>query len=402
MSRVFKALVVLGVLVAALQTTPHLKSLVAKSIQTTPISSKILGPVKGLISAQELVEQREANLLFKGEAHEVRASPVLPEMYAKIKHPEPYVLHIPKARVYSDKGVVIAPLSDKALDDSAFESSAISGDTPVLKELSLGPLKPLTGRSVLISGACYRNYYQWMINILPKVALLQAKEIKTDRYLIPKSAPKFVKESLEMLGIRENIETLDTDSHYECDELIYPSMPCRHPTAYVPKWVCQWLRKTFHDSRKSGRVYAKHIIISRSKASGKHMLNEQELLTRLEPYGFVCVSLEDMTLEDQIGLFGQVEIVIASHGAGLTNLVFSNSGTKVIEIFPPQENYTPSYAIISQVLKLDHTPIFLDEADLRSSKEYSVNIEQIEQMVWCMMNDSGIDSEVEDASALWP
>lgn len=38
---------------------------------------------------------------------------------------------------------------------------------------------------------------------------------------------------------------------------------------------------------------------------------------------------------EQIDLFKQAELVVAVHGAGLTNTVFSEPRTEVIEILPP-------------------------------------------------------------------
>ncbi len=123
MSRFFKVFVTTAITIAGVQAFSHFKPALVKIIQASPFSSRTLGPPKGVVSAQELVDSREATLLFKGEAHEVRCQPVLPEIIAKIRHPEPYVLHLTKACVYGDKGVVIAPLCDKILDDSACECS---------------------------------------------------------------------------------------------------------------------------------------------------------------------------------------------------------------------------------------------------------------------------------------
>ena len=46
------------------------------------------------------------------------------------------------------------------------------------------------------------------------------------------------------------------------------------------------------------------------------------------------VALEDLEFRDQVALFRDAETVVAPHGGGLTNLVFCDPGTKVIELFP--------------------------------------------------------------------
>jgi capsular polysaccharide biosynthesis protein len=43
------------------------------------------------------------------------------------------------------------------------------------------------------------------------------------------------------------------------------------------------------------------------------------------------------TVQDQAYLFNSAKLIVASHGGGLTNLVFCSPGTKVLEFFP--DNY---------------------------------------------------------------
>jgi capsular polysaccharide biosynthesis protein len=64
-------------------------------------------------------------------------------------------------------------------------------------------------------------------------------------------------------------------------------------------------------------------------------LNEEEIVLGLSRRGFLCVTLEEMSLVDQIALFSEAEAIVAPHGAGLTNLVWCAPKTKVLEIFSP-------------------------------------------------------------------
>jgi capsular polysaccharide biosynthesis protein len=51
--------------------------------------------------------------------------------------------------------------------------------------------------------------------------------------------------------------------------------------------------------------------------------------------GFESVSLDGMRVRDQATLFASAECVVGTHGAGLTNIVFCDVGTAVIELFSP-------------------------------------------------------------------
>jgi capsular polysaccharide biosynthesis protein len=65
------------------------------------------------------------------------------------------------------------------------------------------------------------------------------------------------------------------------------------------------------------------------------LLNEEELCDELQECGFTRVHCEDLTAREQRKLFSEAEMIIAPHGAALTNLVFCQLGTRVVELFPP-------------------------------------------------------------------
>jgi capsular polysaccharide biosynthesis protein len=52
----------------------------------------------------------------------------------------------------------------------------------------------------------------------------------------------------------------------------------------------------------------------------------------LNDHGFVEVELEKYNIIDQINLFYNAQYVIGSHGAGLTNMLFANKDTKILEL----------------------------------------------------------------------
>jgi capsular polysaccharide biosynthesis protein len=74
-------------------------------------------------------------------------------------------------------------------------------------------------------------------------------------------------------------------------------------------------------------------------------MNEREVLQALRPLGFTSCRLETMPLADQVALFHRAECVVGPHGAGLTNLLFCRSGTKVVEIGTPYRPWACFYEI---------------------------------------------------------
>ena len=97
----------------------------------------------------------------------------------------------------------------------------------------------------------------------------------------------------------------------------------------------------------------KHIIVSRSNSIRRKLVNEKELLKRLEPYNFKLVYFEKCDYETQINIARNCEIMIGYHGAGLTNLLFMKSKSLVLEIL--NKNYQHEiYKSFSKALKINY------------------------------------------------
>jgi hypothetical protein len=70
--------------------------------------------------------------------------------------------------------------------------------------------------------------------------------------------------------------------------------------------------------------------------------------------GWETVTLTGMSTEKQIELFSAASHVISTHGAGLTNLLWCQPGTKVIEISQKELLEKKVYPVLSHHLGLSH------------------------------------------------
>lgn len=68
---------------------------------------------------------------------------------------------------------------------------------------------------------------------------------------------------------------------------------------------------------------------------------------------FEIVDLESFSVKQQAELLSQAKIIISPHGSGLSNLVFCQPNTKVVEIFAPNYVY-PCYWLVSNLVDLDY------------------------------------------------
>ena len=72
--------------------------------------------------------------------------------------------------------------------------------------------------------------------------------------------------------------------------------------------------------------------ISRKDSLTRTIENEKKIVNLLENFSFKVNTLSNKTLEQQIKTFSSSKLIVAMHGAALTNLLFAHSGSTIIEI----------------------------------------------------------------------
>ena len=102
-----------------------------------------------------------------------------------------------------------------------------------------------------------------------------------------------------------------------------------------------------------GKEADKLIYISRNRSARRRIINEEALLPLLNAYGFETCYLEEMSLREQAECFANARMVVAPHGAGLVNLVWSRAGTVVLELYP-EFYHDPSFRLLAASLNLDY------------------------------------------------
>ncbi|MEG4006622.1 tetratricopeptide repeat protein [Microcoleus sp. Pol11C1] len=220
---------------------------------------------------------------------------------------------------------------------------------------SFPPLKQIDGRVAVLSGLSGNVYFHWMVDVLPRIELLwhSGRDLaEIDWFLVNSCQHQFQRESLRILGIPEE-KVLESDRlpHIQATELIVPSFAGY--LGWPSGWAMDFLRREFLKGIIPSSSYPKRIYISRSKARYRRVLNEEDVVEVLEKFGFVSILPESMSLAEQIAHFYHAQVIVAAHGSGLTNTIFSRQGTKVIELVSP--HYISHYYWgISQYLQLEH------------------------------------------------
>ena len=198
------------------------------------------------------------------------------------------------------------------------------------------------------------NYFHWLIEILPRLVPMRRAGIVADYYLVDCLSP-FQQTALAALGI-ERHQLIQP--HYKlllaADELVVPSFPSPDCLREFGRWMLAGLGA-------DGPVTStRRIFISRRKTGTRTLANEPQLEQLLRAHGFETHSLEDYPLAKQARLIHEAEIVVATHGAGLANLVFARPGTRVIEIVPAGRFNVACYPKRTRFFGLRHRLVFAE------------------------------------------
>ncbi|MGJ5673896.1 MAG: glycosyltransferase family 61 protein [Nostochopsis sp.] len=268
--------------------------------------------------------------------------------------PDAFIATIPNGRVWGD-GNVITPdnqlLAEVSKVISKGEYIADSAQHPIFSQEKLPPVQKISGSVAVLSSAGGTGYYHWLFDILPRLALLQKAGIlfeQIDKFLVNRYISRFQIETLNSLGIpRSKIIENHWYPHIEAEQLVLPSLVGE--TSHMPKWACDFLRDYFSRDKTKQNQQPVRLYFNRTQVVHRRVENESEVIEFLSRLGFRNLSLETLSVAEQIELMAMAEVVVAPHGAGLSNIVFCQPGTKVIELLSPKAVNFMYWSLSNQV-----------------------------------------------------
>lgn len=282
-----------------------------------------------------------------------------------IELPKPFIINIENGRFYlreDEASCAIITPENWLIGDISPESPALSPNHPdshpskhsILQTKFLPPFQQIKGKIVVLSGLLNNIYFHWLFDILPRIKLLELANINFQDidYFLVDNRTNFQQETLAIFGIPSHkILPLSFPLHLQATNLIVPSFP--GSIAWMPPWSCQYLKEKILGEKAIVKNPQKKIYISRVRSSNRRIINEIEVINLLSKHDFEIINLESLTVAKQAELLSQAKIVISPHGSGLSNLVFCQPKTKVIEIFAPNYVY-PCYWLVSNLVNLDY------------------------------------------------
>jgi len=239
-----------------------------------------------------------------------------------------------------------------------------------------------------------QNYWHWIVDCLTRLEGIEFYQQQTGikpQLIIDANPTSWQLDSLRLLGYQPQDYIRWNKSRMRVKKLIVSSFRRHYDEVYSiesPLASC-WIRERMLSNIpkcEANKLFSSKIFISRRKAGGRRILNEHDVMVTLAKFGFVSYVLEEMNFTDEVKLFSQAKIVIAPHGAGLTNIIFSQNLT-LIELFG--SSISPCFANLARGLGFNygylmcqspHTALRYHDRDL------IVNITELKKLLVKMLN----------------
>lgn len=179
-------------------------------------------------------------------------------------------------------------------------------------------------RATWVLERVFDNYSHWLTAHLPKLLLLRDLG-RADGVVLPAVLPRPLRESLELFGFDlRSFTAVDPRLTLDVGELTLVSSDRFRPE--LLRLVAS------HCPVVASEVPWRRVFISRAAARRRRLSNEDEIFSRLKMAGFERVETEHMDFRAQVELMRQTAVLVAPHGAGLTNMMFCPPGTHVVEL----------------------------------------------------------------------
>lgn len=274
----------------------------------------------------------------------------------------------------------------------------ISAQTLLLQKIPIWPAPQLDTVCSLVNWN--GGYFHWLMDCLTRIEGLDYYQKQTgvkSTLIIHANPSEWQKETLRFLGYNPDDCIQWNGSKIQVKRLVVPSFRREH-NIISPK-ACQWVRQRMlsHLPDDGGKTssFASRILISRPEKVGRNIINEDEVMAALAPLGFVAYTMEELSFADEVRLFSQAEIVVAPHGAGLTNIIFAPQNLIVVDLFGSFG--TPCFFALAQALGFHYGCLGTGFDPKNKTGKYTgimVNVAKLQALVEEMLNTRDSDRQL--------
>jgi len=192
-------------------------------------------------------------------------------------------------------------------------------------------------KAIFIADEQDYNYYHFLIEQFTRLFMVLDMEGPVDAVLMYHSN-RFMNESLALIGLHGKALSFDDNQvPLFVEELIIPqSHICGIASVYILEIAKQYFDTKLKLWPKQLNSTQKKITVIKRSGTTRIIKNHDQLIAQLQstfPKEEIVVFQEPFTILETAKLFASSDIVIAPHGSGLSNIIFTRPGSIIIEIY---------------------------------------------------------------------
>ena len=243
-----------------------------------------------------------------------------------------YTVEVQRGRLVGDFGATVTPGGVLDYQTSGYFGLAGWREHPVFLAPRLPAVEHLDGTVLsLTTRGTANNYYHFLYDALARYGIFEEclPGERVDAVIVPHRA-RYQQALLELARIPGPYVQPRPDRTFLAERLLVPSTPNQDLDA--PRWVTRWLRDRLPPSGRTDTP--RRLYLSRGRTPYTRIYRQEpELWPWLEQRGFVMLDPGTLSVQEQIDVFHNAELVVAPHGAALTNITFCRPGTRELELF---------------------------------------------------------------------
>jgi capsular polysaccharide biosynthesis protein len=262
--------------------------------------------------------------------------------------PPGFVLDVTDGRLAGDFGAVVTPGNRLDHETSRYFGTWDWREHPVYLRPTLGEVERVEGTVLsLANRGTSGNYYHFLYDAIGRYGLFEAamEGTRLDAVIVPHRSG-YQRQLLELAGIPGPYLQPERGKVFQADRLLVPNNP--NWALQAPPQMVDWLRKRLVP-RNPPADPVRLFLTRGTTPTTRIYVEEAELMAVLEPRGFRRLDPGTLSVQEQIDVFSKAEIIVAPHGAGLTNVTFSPPDVKVLEMFPSTYVHRGLYAICQAI-----------------------------------------------------
>lgn len=265
-----------------------------------------------------------------------------------------------------------------------------------------------------VEGKCYglnicnqKNYFHIVTEFISRLCVLEKNvDLKDITLLITKNMPKYAQQILENFDFKEKI--LYDNTNFKCEEIVTVDSgyqgeefkdcwSCYLFSKYTIQSIYDKFTSLFCNDTEENDII---IYISRSDTFIRNIVNEDLLLEKvikplygdkLRIFNKKFLDESENPFKSQVQLFNRAKMVIAGHGAALTNILFCKENTCIVE-FKMKPNCNRCFEYVAKHRNLNHN--YCDIMNSFYHTKYTFEEEMIEPMTDFLSNLQEPESKI--------